>query len=268
MRSLILIAFIIVANPAQAQPSVRISAPDFLQSVSNHPELRKRLAESNSVKARSNSKKELPVEVAVLELELQTYADEFRSHALLCFQNAWMLEQQINELKHYQNDVLAVKINGSDLLIKQEVLSRETQLQLFELENRRNKMVRELNALVRHEYGAQPVLPEGWVWSFNDDVPVVTDKNHYVDQVNEHVLEVKNLAESFIQINGIIALQEKLITKLDRKDALIVLNELAHLNSLKKSRWNAFEQIAIQKAELYKLGVQQSAITYPLIGSN
>jgi len=264
MRTVIFIGLFMVALQTTAQPPVRISADDFLQSVSAHPELRKRLAEVNSLTARSLAKKDdkLTAEASNHQTAFQKYAFAVEANALLSFQRVWMREQQIAEQKHFQENVLAVKANGNDVLLKQEVLTRGSQLYAFELETERKLHVKEINEWVRHEYGDQPILPDGWAWSFDEVSSTVSG-------TEDLLTDIRNLSEVFVQINGIIALQEKLIAKIDRKETLTVLNELAELNAYKKKRWATFEQIAVKKAELFTLvGDQKSDAGSHLSGSN
>jgi len=264
MRNAIFIGLFIAAVQSAAQPPVRISADDFLQSVSTHPDLRRRLAEVNSLTARSLAKKDdkLSAEASSQQALFQKYAYAGKASALLSFQRAWMREQQVAGQKHFQEDVLAVKANGNDVLLKQEVLTRSSQLYVFELESERKQHAREINEWVRHEYGDQPILPDGWAWSFEEVSGTTSD-------TEDLVTEIRNLSEVFIQINGIIALQEKLIAKIDRKESLTVLHELAELNAYKKKRWDTFEQMAVKKAELYTIvGDQKAATVSHTSGSN
>ena len=264
MRSLIIILLIVTTNIVKAQPPVRISADDFLKTIATHPEVMGISASSEVALVQSRARKEhvtlTPMEESMLELERQLFTNEFKGGALRCFQACWMLEQQIAEAKHYQNDVLSLKINRGDLLLKQEVLSRESKLQLFELENQYKAKVNELNALVGNEYGDQPVLPQGWVWSFNDDTAAaMSQETLYWNPAQQIVDDVKTLSERFAQVNAIIALQEKYISKIGKEEPVATLNELSKLSAFKTQRWEIFGQIADKKAELYK-----SSVTYPL----
>jgi hypothetical protein len=273
MRSLIVILVIIVASNVKAQPPVRISADDFLKAIASHPDLIHMSAMSEQALVQSRVKNErvrlTDIEKSTLELERQIFSNDFKVNALLCFQTCWMLDHQITEVKHFQYDVLALVINQGDAMLKQEVMSREAKLQLMELESKRKEKLKELNALVQHVYGKQPILPEGWVWSFNGDTsadaaqPVVSQAS-----AGELFDDIAILSESFVQVSAVVALQEKFISKINHAESLTVLNELALLNTYKKQRWDIFGRIAGKKSELYKINDAYPSVPYLPVGSN
>jgi len=215
----ILILFFLANTAGFGQPSVRISAENFLAAVSTHPSIGQHADAMEVLDAsvdiarvspdpslvlgnlsgdvsginmphqlfvgfnytlETGGKRKQRVRHAKAErnlagLEHVVFVNEFKRDALLVFQNCWVLEQQIHEANQLRSDLLSVRINDTTLLLKQQLLVVENERRLNELEIRYVKATAELNDLVHHAFGDQPVLPDGWAWSYEGDVPAKTN---------------------------------------------------------------------------------------------
>ncbi|HEY3405600.1 MAG TPA: TolC family protein [Ohtaekwangia sp.] len=205
-----------------AQPSVRISADNFLEAVSTHPDIQAHADQMDMMDAaievakispdpsltmgnlsgdvsgirmphqlfvgvnytmETGGKRKQRIRYAkaqrdLAETEHAAFVNEFKRDALLLFQQCWMLEQQIREANEYRADILSINIIDETLLAKQQLMVLESERVKSELEGRYAKAVAELNGLVSHAFGDQPVLPDGWVWSSEAGV---TDKENSVN---------------------------------------------------------------------------------------
>ncbi|MCD9017787.1 TolC family protein [Parachryseolinea silvisoli] len=105
-------------------------------------------------------------QVRLAEAEHTMFVNEFKRDALLLFQHCWMLEQQIQEDLKYKQEILSLNVPDSAARLKQQLLLLENQLLLDVAQEDLKESLDELNDMVKHAYGAQPVLPAMWVWSF------------------------------------------------------------------------------------------------------
>ncbi|MBT1690878.1 TolC family protein [Dawidia soli] len=105
-------------------------------------------------------------QVRLAEAEHAVFVNEFKRDALLLFQHCWMLEQQIQEDLKYKHEILSLPVTDSAARLKQQLLLMENQLLLDVAQDDLKESLDELNDVVEHVYGSQPVLPGSWVWSF------------------------------------------------------------------------------------------------------
>lgn len=105
-------------------------------------------------------------QVHLAEAEHAVFVNEFKRDALLLFQHCWMLEQQIQEDLKYKHEILSLHVADSAARLKQQLLLMENQLLFDVAQDDLKESLDELNDMVKHAYGAQPVLPGTWVWSF------------------------------------------------------------------------------------------------------
>jgi len=216
MKKLVTFLLMLIAGVAMAQPTVRIPASEFAEVLDSHPYLwtikKEALADHTAGATTTFSSDK---------------ASAFKQNAFFTFLRCWTLEMQIRDLKNYQETILALKVEESTLLLKQQLLALEAVSDLKKLEFEYQYQVSRLNSLTQHRYGAQPVLPEGWVW----DAASGAD--------GEQVLRDK-----LTDLNGLIGLEEKFISKLKSQEPYMMLVEYAQLKSYKQQRWDTLVEIA------------------------
>jgi len=235
MKKVFSILFVLVGLTASAQTPVRIPVCEFAELLETHPDVWSQKVAKLSDRSRES----------VYGSEEMIIA--FKQNAFYTFQQCWILELQIKDVKNFEKSILAVKAEDRAMLEKQQNIVNETKFRLKELEEEYKVALSELQTYTRHKYGAQPVLPEGWLWE------------------NKNAMQSESLTVAttkLTDLDAMIALQEKFIGRVQGRDAYWTLdpdwtlNEVTRLNQYKQQRWESILQIV--SLQSYKMAVGES----------